>query len=128
MKSSMLNLAIVAAACLMTVSGCGSQAVEFAPVAGVVTLDGSPLPGAHVSFQPRGKTENPGPGSVGIADSTGRYELQTPRGAVGAVPGPHDVRISAPEGHAPLPAAQSVLTYEVPESGTETADFKLTSK
>jgi hypothetical protein len=122
------HLAIIAVVCAATISGCGLQTGSFAPVSGVVTMDGQPLPGAHVSFQPQGKTENPGPGSVGIADSAGRFELKTPRNDIGAVPGPHTVRISAPEGHPPLPEAQSVRNFDVPEDGIDSVDFAMTSK
>jgi hypothetical protein len=122
------QLSLITVASLAAFSGCGSKSADFAPVAGIVTLDGQPLPGAHVSFQPQGKGENPGPGSVGIADSTGRFELRTPRNDVGAVPGSHIVRISAPEGHPPLPEAQSVLNFDVPPDGVDSANFALTSK
>lgn len=112
--------------CSTALIGCESKSAAFAPVSGVVTLDGKPLPGAHVSFQPVGKAENPGLGSVGIADESGRFELTTPRRDVGAVRGKHSVVISAPEDHPPLP--ETDLDFEVPDGGTDQANFNLTSK
>jgi hypothetical protein len=76
---------------------------------------------------------NPGPGSIGITDSQGVYRLkcvQTPD--TGAVVGKHLVKINLPEGKAkPLPDrynAASTLHFEVPESGTDKADFNLTTE
>src|SRR5687767_4524628 len=84
-----------------TLCGCDSKPYGLAPVSGIVTLDGAPVPGAQVSFQPQGggSQENPGPGSTGLCDSSGRYELTTIRQEPGAVPGPHAVRIYGPRGN-----------------------------
>jgi hypothetical protein len=141
------NTRLLAAACLALVAvqtGCESKPYGLAPVSGVITLDGKPVPGAQVSFQPQGGTQkNPGPGSAGICDSSGRYELTTIRKEPGAVPGPHAVRIYGPKGNVsassdtdapgrkelfpPKYNFQTELSFEVPEGGTDAANFDLTS-
>ena len=69
--------------------GCSSRHADVADVRGVVTLDGKPLDGATVQFQPA-----EGRASVGRTDSEGRYRLMyTPRD-LGARIGPCRVRIS----------------------------------
>jgi hypothetical protein len=127
-------------------AGCESKPYGLAPVSGIVTLDGKPLPRAGISFQPQGGSNpTPGPGSVGTTDENGRYELKTIRDEPGAVPGPHRVRIYSEKVARPGNSDQDVgppqkelvpprynynteLTATVPEGGTTTADFKLTTK
>jgi hypothetical protein len=126
--------------------GCDSAQYGLAPVSGIVTLDGQPVPGAQVSFQPQGSgtNTNPGPGSTGLCDDSGRYELTTIRKEPGAVPGPHAVRIYGPRGNADTSSDadapgrkevfpsrynfQTELTFEVPSECTDAANFELTSK
>ena len=140
------RLSIVMIVCAGLVAGCSSKPYGLAPVSGIVTLDGKPIENARVSFQPQGGTKtNPGPGSYGFCDAGGRYELQTIRDEPGAVPGSHTVRITSPgpksdpgsdsdAGSAfkdPIPMRynyKTELTFAVPEEGTTTADFKLTTK
>jgi len=125
----------------------GSDSYDLAPVSGQVTLDGQPLPGALVNFQPvgGGGTASPGPGSVGRTDEQGRYALETVLGRTGAVVGSHRVRITTiqedntsasednPAGappEEPIPPrynAASELVFDVPPSGTSSADFPLKS-
>src|SRR5262245_49500081 len=84
--------------CLSLVGGCGSSAeYELAPVSGVVTLDGKPVPYTQVVFIPQatGGSTNPGPGSAAACDDQGHYQLKTVRGEDGAVVGTHSVRISS---------------------------------
>lgn len=125
--------------------GCGSEPYSVAPVSGQVLVDGEPAKGARVSFEPIGNEDrpNPGPGSFGRTDETGRYTLKIIGADEGAVVGKHRVRISmfevkeTPNGEMQdvskeaLPArynANTELEFEVPEDGTEEADFKLESK
>lgn len=128
-------------------TGCGrSASYELAPVSGVVTLDGKPVPHTKVVFTPQGSAGNvaPGPGSAANCDDAGRFELRTVRGEPGAVVGVHTVRIYA---HGPpksvagdvdagppvkeaYPArynTESQLAFEVPPAGTTAADFHLQS-
>lgn len=133
-------------AVLGLVLGCDSKPYGLAPVSGIVTLDGNPVPGAQVSFQPQGGSgnENPGPGSAGLCDESGRYELTTIRNEPGAVPGPHAVRIYGPKANVssasdtdatgrkelfpPRYNFETELTFDVPEGGADAANFELTSK
>jgi hypothetical protein len=135
---------------LLGVLGCAERpAYQLAAVSGWVTLDGRPLAGAYVTFQPRGDRDNstPGPASVGRTDQDGRFSLTVvdPRhaegpAAAGAVVGLHRViiRKSAKEGSgdegAPyqdaLPARynrDTTLEFRVPAGGTDQANFPLTS-
>ena len=133
-------------ASLTLVSGCGDgESHEFAPVSGVVRLDGAPLPDATVSFEPGPNSGKSPPSSFGKTDAQGRYELETLAGdRKGAVIGTHVVRItlSQPDtgdaGSADNPGAgptlpekynvKSELSGEVPASGRQDADFELTSR
>jgi hypothetical protein len=126
------------------IAGCSSNVV---PVSGTVTLNNKPLPNATVIFQPDTGAANPGPGSHGKTDKNGRFTLQLMNGnASGAIVGKHKVSITAYEGDGddvPSSGADSVfrkalvpteynantrLTFTVPASGSDTADFALTSK
>ena len=127
-------------------AGCDQQPYGLAPVSGTVTLDGKPVSGAQVSFQPQGGAgnENPGPGSTGTCDSSGRYELKTIRDEPGAVTGPHAVRIYGPKSsggsHSDTDAPgrkelfpprynfQTELSFEVPSEGTTSANFECSSE
>jgi hypothetical protein len=138
-----LSLALGAALCLV-VAGCGASDYPLAPVAGSVTLDGEPLSGAVVNFQPIAAGDAPlGPGSVGRTDAAGSYRLATVAGEPGAWVGSHKVRIYSfsPESPAEAdsdrePSQERVperynyrtgLVFEVPASGTDKADFQLTT-
>ena len=70
-----LRLLAVAAlgAMLGAVAGCGEKS-KYAPVSGVVKLNGKPYPNAAVMFQPVGSkdNQNPGRGSAGPALSSAR--------------------------------------------------------
>jgi hypothetical protein len=131
---------------LLVASGCGSSSkYKLAPVSGTVSLDGQPLSGAAVNFQPSasGDSANVGPGSNAITDDAGHFELNTIHDKVGAVVGSHRVRIYSysPE----LPSSQdedsgpnkervperynyrTQLTFKVPVEGADQANFELTS-
>ncbi|MCA9236955.1 MAG: hypothetical protein KDA44_15875 [Planctomycetales bacterium] len=126
------------------VCGCGPKApYDLAPVSGVVTLDGEPLAGGVVSFQPRADGDvAPGPGSTGRCDKSGQFTLQTIKGEPGAVVGAHHVRIYSHSSDQPVasdddragaprervPARynyQSDLTADVPAAGIEQLQYDL---
>ncbi len=124
---------------IVTLPGCGgggpaADQPELAPVTGIVTMDGAPLPKAAVRFQPTS-----GRASSATTDSEGRYELVYLRGEMGAIKGKHVVRISTADdendpmgdqGSETVPAKynkKSTLEATV-EDGPNTIDFKLTSK
>jgi hypothetical protein len=131
---------------LVCLAGCGpSEDFKLAPVSGTVTLDGQPLVGAGVTFQPEGGgAGNPGPGSAAITDASGKYELQTAEAKrrAGAVVGKHTVRITGtqeqrdasddtqrPPAKDPVPAnyRDPGVPFEVPAGGTDKADFAITT-
>jgi hypothetical protein len=71
-------------------SGCSGSGPEVAPVSGRVTLDGAPLAGARIRFQPEASGGSP---SYGSADTDGQYTLGYKRGKAGALIGWHTVSI-----------------------------------
>ncbi len=81
--------------------GCAKSGSELALVSGRVTLDGQPIVGARLRFQPEANGGSP---SYGSTDRDGRYELGYKRGQKGALIGWHAVRI---ESGANLPGAAS---------------------
>jgi hypothetical protein len=128
--------------------GCGSQGLVG--VSGTVTMDGKPLSGASVIFQPvkaEGGADATWGEAYGKTDSDGRYRLsQVLNDKDGAGPGKY--RVSIVSGTAPIPDplsdappppgttepiparynAHSELSFDVPAGGTKQADFRLTSK
>lgn len=126
--------------------GCSSGDRALAPVTGKVTLDGKPLSGGGVTFQPiaaAGST-SAGRGSVAYCDGEGNFTLKTIDGHPGAVVGAHRVRIYGPRNKIAsaddtssgataeiVPAIyniQSTLTFDVPVDGSDDADFELTKE
>jgi hypothetical protein len=144
-SNSLRSLAIVLVCCAMVVTGCESKKYSLVDVSGKVTLDGKPVPGAVVTFQPQAsENRSPGPGSTGHCDAEGRFQLSTIRNEPGAVVGKHSVVINSYSPESPVASDTdtgsrkeiipdrynfaSELTFEVPASGTDTADFELTTK
>jgi hypothetical protein len=127
-------------------AGCSSS--KIAPVSGRVTLDGKPLAGVHVGFQPiaRPGDINPGGGSYAVTDSGGQFTLLLVEGEQpGAFVGQHRVEITAkseappanvdfakrppPKVFVPAKYSQgSELRLEVPPGGTTAANFELKSQ
>lgn len=145
-ESSRLRTVVVVsvAACIGLFAACSRSPYTLADVSGRVTLDGEPLAGGVVSFQPRAAgNAAPGPGSTGRLDAEGRFRLTAIDGAPGAVVGTHLVRIysrspeSAPKGDSDAPGSrervparynyESGLSFTVEPGGTATADFDLAS-
>ena len=79
----------MAVSCCLVTPGCGSGG-KLATVRGKVTLNGQPLQGALVEFQP---TDPGGSPSSGMTDAEGRYELMYTFDKSGAAPGEHVVSI-----------------------------------
>src|SRR5262245_7538084 len=146
----MTRMSYVAVGGLLAVVGC-SGGPKFAPVSGVVTLNGQPYPNAVVTFQPIGTQDNPNPGrgSSAYTDENGRFVLICDGDVNGAVVGKHLVRIatkgmvafgepgvgSADDAHAqagrmldPIPPewnSQSEKEFDVPPKGTDKANFDI---
>ena len=89
-RTSRLLLKPIACSVLVVLAGCGGDA-RVAPVLGVVTLEGEPVPDASVTFMPK----EGGRPAFGITDSDGKFELTTFAAGDGAVIGSHAVAISA---------------------------------
>jgi hypothetical protein len=130
---------------LLLLAGCGGEPYKVAPVSGRVTLNGQPLANASVTFSPvaTGGNLEPGPGSYATTDTDGRYTLKIiGKESRGAVVGKHKVRIALveqerdPSDDRPkrttvkqLPEkynAKTTLEVDVPDKGTDSADFQLT--
>jgi hypothetical protein len=70
--------------------GCNRANMKVAPVSGTVTLDGTPLPRASVTFEPK----DGGRPSFGVTNEQGRYVLEYSLNEAGAQVGTCLVRIS----------------------------------
>ena len=143
-KQTAPNATYVASAALaiLFAVGCRDE-YPAAPVSGVVTLDGKPLTGAKIGFEPirDGGSTLVGPGAYGKTNGEGRYELKTLLGDDGATIGRNRVWIrtyragGSEEGGFSPPARKeevplrynerSELVFEVPPKGAEDADFEL---
>ncbi|MCA9249311.1 MAG: carboxypeptidase regulatory-like domain-containing protein, partial [Planctomycetales bacterium] len=80
----------VVAVALVVLAGCGKSGPELAEVAGKVALDGKPVAGAKVVFQP----QDGGSTSSAITNDDGYYELYFGVNQPGAMPGKHRVSIT----------------------------------
>jgi hypothetical protein len=127
----------------LVLSGCSSSGPTVVPVSGKVTLDGQPLVNASISFQPitRQAEGAHGIGSYGKTDAEGKYTLRlidpdqpgalvgrhqvSVTTAVAANPASDELKVKSPER---LPAAARTREFAVPASGTDQANFELTSK
>lgn len=142
---SFARLFLAVGSCLLLAGCSDAPSSRLVPISGVVTMDGQPLAGALVEFEPvPGRAGDPSfnPSSAGTTDDEGRFRLDTPFGS-GAVPGEHLVKIwetveveSDEEELHPekklelrlLPEfSNQGLPYTVPEEGTREADFVLQS-
>lgn len=89
-------LAMVGVVAMVAFVGCGGGVDSGAvPVSGVVTLDGSPLEGATVTFAPASAG---GKAASGVTDATGKYQLTTLNPNDGALPGSYNVGVTKLEG------------------------------
>lgn len=125
---------------MLSLSACGSnyKGPKLGEVIGTVTVDGNPIDGAEVTFQPSGARM-----SVASTDADGKYRMRFTMDKYGAAVGAHRVMITTartasggegvPEVKARkelLPAkyhSKSELVAEV-APGSNVIDFALTTK
>jgi hypothetical protein len=83
----LVSLGLAATIC----AGCSSSdGPQLAPVEGVVTLDGQPLPAASILFQP----DAGGRPATGLSDDQGRFTMQTFEAGDGAHVGMNKVSVA----------------------------------
>lgn len=100
--------------------GCGADD-NMAYVEGTVTVDGEPIEGVEITFEPQ---EPGGAPSLGITDSSGHYEAMFTADRKGAQIGKHTVRISATQYDENT--NETVLAEIPPEYGDEsTLEFEV---
>jgi hypothetical protein len=128
------RLGFIAAGCVLAVQGCSGDGFQTARVTGTVTLDGRPLEGAQLEFEPPRAGKTILPAAYGMTDAAGHYELRRSGGnggAPGAVVGMNTVRISSSEGGAaqvhPHYSGDGAFQREV-VIGPNVIDFELESK
>lgn len=92
MKYCVWLLMIVLAAA--TVGCSDEEKLDTVPVTGTVTLNGTPVEGAQVTFVP----VDGGMSAVGLTDASGKYSLTTRSKDDGAMAGSYSVRITKYEG------------------------------
>lgn len=136
MKSLVFGVFALLASTILIGCGGGADLPDMGTVTGTVTLDGQPLPGVQVGFEPEGVTE--GRPSMGTTDEQGNYELSYNAETKGAIVGMHTVRVTTPQ-DAPDPTGSfkdpippkfnraSTLKKEV-VAGENQIDLELTSK
>ncbi|MDP1796246.1 MAG: carboxypeptidase-like regulatory domain-containing protein [Planctomycetaceae bacterium] len=136
-------------ACILGCSGRLADAPKTVPVSGIVTVDGSPVANATVTLIPQGQGKEQH-GASGTTDEKGKFRLFTANNP-GAMPGSYAVTIQyyvkkdgstfvmkpdtdmetmSAEIKPALPPkfanpSQTELKLDVPEKGTDKADFAL---
>jgi hypothetical protein len=114
------------------IAGCGSGGMG--EVTGKVTLDGKPVSGLEVKFEPN--DPKIGTTAIGYTQADGTYKLHYPGSQTGAPVGEYTVRITVGEADedtgqqlrvAPKYNAESELSATV-KPGDNTFDFEVTSQ
>lgn len=122
---SVLHLLCIAVA--IAASGCGGDKFKTAEVTGTVTVEGEPVAGVMLEFEPERVAGAILPAAYGSTDAEGRYRLERVGGSGGVV-GKNTVRISAPEGSQvqvhPFYAEEGAFLREIVE-GPNVFDFDL---
>lgn len=80
--------------CLGLIAGCSKHdGLERAPITGLLTVQGQPLPGASVVFTPAKGT--PGAGAIGVSGPDGKFQVISSRqDDPGIPPGEYSVSVS----------------------------------
>jgi hypothetical protein len=126
-----LAIAILPTCALVVLAGCGTEQFPTAELTGRVTLEGKPLEGVVLQFEPRtSDTKKPLPVGFGVTDADGRYTaFRTGNKKSGLVIGVHQVRVTVPEGNTakvnPRYGEDRAFFAEV-VAGPNVVDFELT--
>ncbi len=126
-RSSLLSVVLVAIAGMATL-GCGS-ADNMAPVKGVVTVGGEPVPSGTIQFIPA-SGGRPATGQIG---SDGSYALSTKTPGDGVPPGEYKVIIEAKQtsggggGDISVPSGPVKVTWLAPQKYSTVASSDLTA-
>ena len=126
---------------LLLATGCGNSGPEVGIVTGTITLDGSPLEGANVEFQPLFSEGSPSY-CLDKTDENGYYEMGYTSDRSGVLLGEFQVQISTMDDIKQPDGRNKRLPERVPEAyrgidselrftvakGENTANFDLTSK
>lgn len=107
-----MSLVLVMLVVVAAVAGCGGEdtGLNTVPVTGTVTLNGSPVEGATVTFSPKDAS---GKAASAVTDSSGNFALQTMVAGDGAVPGSYGVMITKMDAAASsIPEDRSQMTPE----------------
>lgn len=124
------------AVCL-SLAGCGGGVADkptVGKVSGVVTLEGKPVAGATIVFNPDNARSTTGPTSSAITGPDGKYTLMAPGGEEGAVVGFHKVTVSCPpppgesSSNSGTPAAAPTTPCSVPEKFSTLATTDVTKE
>lgn len=117
---------VLGCALLAAAAGCGGAG--GVPVTGTVTLDGTPLDGAEVTFIP---TAQPGVQGSAVTQAGGRFEAATAQGRHGLPPGAYKVTVTKvilPPGHDPNVAFDpATVKNAVPAAYTSAETTPLTA-
>lgn len=116
-RTRLISLALAA---LVSLAGCGKKTdpnrPKTYPVTGTVTLGGSPVEGATVTFQLTGKAGS----AVGLTDAKGQYKLTTFGGGDGAQAGEYKVAIFKYD----RPAAQAAPAGQIASGAIDEKTYK----
>ena len=137
--SSSRSLILVVLVSPLLVAGCNESNYDIAPVSGKVTINGKPIQGLHVLFQPRAQGDklSVGSGSTGTTDADGRFKMKmTDPQMDGAVVGNHVVRFSTIDIRdqsgrqlvLPPTYTDGSMKFEVPKGGTDQANFDISRR
>lgn len=98
-----------AMALLTMTLGCGKAGIGTVPVTGKVLMNGQPLEGATVVFNPNGQ----GRASSGTTDAAGVFKLTTETNGDGALPGDYQIAVTKYEGKGiPMPDTSNMSPEE----------------
>jgi hypothetical protein len=148
-SASILRRSLIVAVLSATpfIFGCSGQQLSYAPVAGIVTIDGKPVDRAEVVLSCEQKLANgPRPSTRGVTDKSGHFVLRslTPEKQIvdGAVVARHKVsittRILEEDAHGTRVVRDELLgrqytngeaiTVDVPAKGIDDLRLELSSK